>query len=298
MYLGEDIFVEIRLNPLGGLFSAFTSFAVKGGEDWILVDTGPAMTSMKLISELETKGVEPRSVFVTHVHVDHVGAAGTYSIANPKAVFYAHPRAVRHLLDPSRLWDVSKRYIGWLSLVYGVPKPLPKSRVIATSDNGRIGDNCLVLHTPGHASHHQSLYIEDLGLLFPGNSLGNYVRVESSTIYIPTLTPPLKLDEYLESVRRQESLGPKIIALPYQGVHEASEVFPTLEEQLPEWIKTAKKAFEKGYETDLEMLSYMVKESRSVSRAWEYAVRMDPMAERLILIVIEGLLEAAKEGQL
>ena len=296
--MDESIFVEVELNPLGGMFAAFTSFAVRGTEGWVLVDTGPAMTSMKLINELETRGIRPRGVFVTHVHIDHVGAAGTYSIANPTAAFYTHPRGVRHLLDPSKLWDVSRRYIGWLSLVYGVPKPLPKERIVETGDKSRLGENCLVIHTPGHASHHQSLFVEDLGLLFPGSSLGNYVRVESSTIYIPTLTPPLRLDEYLESVRKQEALNPKILALPHRGVHEASEVFPVVNEQLPEWINAAKKAFRKGNETNLAMLSYMVWESRSVARAWEYAIQMDPMAERLILIVVEGLLEAAKEGQL
>jgi glyoxylase-like metal-dependent hydrolase (beta-lactamase superfamily II) len=42
-------------------------------------------------------------VLVTHIHLDHAGAAGWW--AQQGARIYAHPVGAPHIVDPRRLWD-------------------------------------------------------------------------------------------------------------------------------------------------------------------------------------------------
>ncbi|PYK43223.1 MAG: MBL fold hydrolase, partial [Verrucomicrobia bacterium] len=78
--------------------------ALETTEGLALFDTGPESTFETLAREIERCGFEPhdvRHVFLSHIHLDHAGAA--WRFAELGATIYVHPRGAPHLLDPTKL---------------------------------------------------------------------------------------------------------------------------------------------------------------------------------------------------
>ena len=74
---------------------------------YALVDVGSAKTVPRLMEQLADRRVDLNAlewVFLTHVHLDHAGGAGTLlSTHLPKARAVVHQQGSVHLADPSRL---------------------------------------------------------------------------------------------------------------------------------------------------------------------------------------------------
>ena len=78
---------------------------VEGGRAAI-VDTGTNDSVPAVLEALAARGVPPGNVdwvMLTHVHLDHAGAAGLLARHLPNARVTVHPRGARHMVDPSRL---------------------------------------------------------------------------------------------------------------------------------------------------------------------------------------------------
>ena len=76
------------------------------------MDTGTRFSVPYLLEALKARGLSPEQVrylLVTHIHLDHSGGAAELLKHCPNATVIAHPRASRHLADPSRL--VARPYI-------------------------------------------------------------------------------------------------------------------------------------------------------------------------------------------
>src|SRR3954471_23425092 len=76
------------------------------GDEAAFVETNTSHAAPKLLAALASRGMRPeqvRWVIVTHVHLDHAGGAGAIMRACPNATLLAHPRAARHIVDPSKL---------------------------------------------------------------------------------------------------------------------------------------------------------------------------------------------------
>ena len=293
VYLDEDTFIQVELDPLG-VGSRIVSYALKLGDEWLLVDAGPARTAKDLIAALSSSGVAPSKIFITHAHIDHSGGLETVLLEWPEAVVYAHPRAKPHLENPVKLWKQSREAIGWLANVFGAPGRVPSDKIIVPGDGEEIIEKVRAYYTPGHASHHMSLYVEDMGILFPGSSIGMYLHRGATRIYFPTLTIPLKLEAYMDSLEKQTKLEPEIVALPHVGVHPAQEFLSLARNEIEAWIKAARRGVEAGVKTPEEMLAFLVKELEQANRVWKYSLSYDPLLERLLPVVSAGLLEAVQ----
>ena len=151
------------------------AFLVFGPEGPVLVETGPASTLPTLLSRLEENGVAPgdvRHVLVTHIHLDHAGAAGWW--AQQGATVYVHPNGERHLIDPSKLLTSAERiYEDRMDELWGQTVPAPAEQVVAVEGNAIIeaaGLEFVALDTPGHARHH---HVYRLGAVaFTGDAAG------------------------------------------------------------------------------------------------------------------------------
>ena len=58
---------------------------------------------MKALAEQSLSPEAVKYIVVTHLHLDHAGGTSLLVQQCPNAVVLAHPRAVRHLVNPSRL---------------------------------------------------------------------------------------------------------------------------------------------------------------------------------------------------
>jgi len=180
------------------------SFLIESQGEWALIEPGPGSCLPQALKALAELGVKPeaiRKVFVSHVHLDHAGAAGWW--AQQGAQLFCHPRAARHLIDPRRLLESARQVYGeQMESLWGPMLPAPEERVtvLADGDGVRIGDETLIAwDTPGHARHHHVFVVNDV--CFTGDVAG--VRLQNSPYLSVAAAPPqFDLTAYLSSVQR------------------------------------------------------------------------------------------------
>jgi len=193
------------------------------GERSALVEAGTPRSAAALLDRLA--GTDLAHVFVTHVHLDHAGAAGALAAAHPEAVVVAHPRAVRHLADPSRLVEGVRQASPDLFPLYGQPTPVPAAQLRAAEDGERFelggGLEVEVLYTPGHAPHHACFFERATRTLFTGDAVGNH----GIPIDVPLTVPP-GFDRLAnrETLRRLRASRPGRLAVTHFGFVEESPI--------------------------------------------------------------------------
>ena len=84
-------------------------------------------------------GVDMRDIrrtVLTHIHLDHAGGVGRLMRHLPAARLLVHPRGVRHMIDPGRLWEANARVYGeeQARALYGVLEPVAPERIVAATE--------------------------------------------------------------------------------------------------------------------------------------------------------------------
>ena len=118
-----------------------------------LVDPGPLSTIPHLLGELQKKGVARLDyILLTHIHIDHAGGTGELLRRYPEARVVCHPKGIRHMVNPEKLWQGSLKVLGHVAEVYGEIIAVPEENIFFADEvaDGRIK----VYLTPGHAQHH------------------------------------------------------------------------------------------------------------------------------------------------
>ncbi|MGI8750207.1 MAG: MBL fold metallo-hydrolase [Thermoleophilaceae bacterium] len=180
----------------------------------LVVDPGPTSCVDTLLDGLEH---EPRALLLTHVHLDHAGAAGTLARRYPSLQVYVHERGAPHLADPSRLWESAKRLYGDdMERLWGEMEPVDSDRVHILEGGETIEDTMHVTYTPGHASHHVSYFDTTSREAYVGDVAG--VRLPPHEYTVPPTPPPdIDVDQWLTSVDRIEGLRPEALCLTHFG---------------------------------------------------------------------------------
>ncbi len=163
---------------------------------WMLIETGPASSSGKLLEAAATIGISPaevKHIGVTHIHVDHAGGLGLISRHFNEAEIWVHPRGERHLADPTRLIEGSRAVYGAEKLQeYGEVLPVAAARLRRAVEGTiiRLGERPIVVwETPGHARHHVCFYDRKTKGLFSGDTAGVYTPRLSKLLNQPITRP-------------------------------------------------------------------------------------------------------------
>lgn len=194
------------------------------------VDNNTPRAVPLLLRTLKTAGYTPESVkylIVTHIHLDH--SAGTAALLKecPNAVVLAHPRAVRHLIDPTRLVESAKQVYGeeLFGRLYGTVQAVPEERIRAVNDNEEIilnGRKLVFLHTAGHARHHITIFDETSKTAFTGDTFGvshpEFMRGTKPFVLCSTAPTEFEPDKARESVKRIVETGALRAALTHFGL--------------------------------------------------------------------------------
>ncbi len=195
--VGEGIFaVDVHYMRPG---LAASHILIDHGEA-AFVDTGTNASVPLLLRALESLDADAASVryvFLTHIHLDHAGGAGTLMQALPNASCVVHPRGSRHMIDPAKLMAGTRAVYGAeiTASLYGDIVPIDADRVIEPEDGEwfELGQRRLeVFYTEGHARHHYCLHDPASRGVFTGDSFGiSYRDLDTSNgpFVFPTTTP-------------------------------------------------------------------------------------------------------------
>ena len=212
-----------------GYAGAVAAFLLADGDALALVETGPGSTLPALEAGVRAAGFaleQLTAVAVTHVHLDHAGAAGAVLARAPRARLYVHPRGVAHMVDPSKLLASAERIYGdRMGRLWGAFEPVPAERVAVLGDGEalRCGRRTLVaLHTPGHAVHHVALHDPEANALLTGDVGG--VRLGGARYVRPPTPPPdVDLEAWGASIARMRALRPARLLLTHFGAFDDAE---------------------------------------------------------------------------
>ena len=207
------------------------------GPEPTLIDCGPGSCLATLERALAAHCMrvdDLRHLLLTHVHLDHAGAAGRLVAANPSLTVHVSEEGAPHLLAPDRLERSARRLFGAeFDRLWGPMAPVPRSNLRVA--RGRIaGFECF--KTPGHAIHHIS-FMDDEGSCLSGDATG--IRIPPWTEVVPGTPPPdIDLDAYSRSLAAIASRHPERLCLSHFGIFDdISEHLECVRRRLALWSR-------------------------------------------------------------
>jgi glyoxylase-like metal-dependent hydrolase (beta-lactamase superfamily II) len=200
-----------------------------------LFDCGPTTAIPHLKAGLAEHGLDLmdlRHLLLSHIHLDHAGAAGVLVRQNPWLQVHVSEIGAPHLIDPTKLEASARRLYGMsFDDLWGELAPIPASNV-HTLGTRILGFECFP--TPGHAWHHVSYLAAD-GTLYAGDAVG--VRLGGARFVMPPCPPPeFDLEAWEQSITDIERRAPARLALIHFGVFDdVQEHLSALRETLATW---------------------------------------------------------------
>jgi len=183
--------VHIVPLPLPGPLKIVNAYLVEAARGWTLVDCGlhtdEAETALRAgLGDAGIRMTDVRRAFVTHLHPDHLGMAGTLERAGAEIVMH-RPEAE----NARRMWGGDQRLVdetyAWFER-HGMPResdegmraawlaigrqvdPVERMRTVEDGEALDLGGRTVrVRWTPGHTDGHAVLVDEDAGVLFAGD---------------------------------------------------------------------------------------------------------------------------------
>ena len=183
----------------------------------VLIDCGPASRVQTLLEGLGER--RPRVLALTHIHLDHAGAAGTLAALWPDLEIWVHERGAPHLVDPAKLLASATRLYGDdMDRLWGEVRPVPEAN-LRVLRGGEVLDGFQVAYTPGHASHHVSYWHPRTRTAFVGDVAG--VRMAPSRyVLAPTPPPDIDVEVWQDSIARVRSWRPEQLAITHFGLFD------------------------------------------------------------------------------
>jgi glyoxylase-like metal-dependent hydrolase (beta-lactamase superfamily II) len=218
-----------------GVERVIGSYLVETSEGLAVFDCGPASALPALEAGLRERRVEladVRHLLLSHIHLDHAGAAGAIVREHPHVQVHVSAIGAPHLVDPSRLEASARRLYGSaFDELWGELVPVPEESIRIVGDRV-VGLDCFP--SPGHASHHVCFAHED-GTLYAGDAAG--VRIAPSRLVLPPTPPPdIDVAAWYATLDELERRAPKQLALVHFGVFDdIARHLSELRDRLGEW---------------------------------------------------------------
>ena len=224
------------------------AYLVESGGHLALVETGPDSTWPHLVTALAKHGARPsdvKDVLVTHIHLDHAGAA--WRLARAGANVWVHPRGAPHMADPSKLLASARRiYKEQMDTLWGTHEAIPADRMRVTHDGMDIpvgSARIRVIETPGHAIHHNAYLLD--GNVFTGDVGG--VAIGDGPNLPPTPPPDIDLPTWARSIERIKAVRPDAFYPTHFGRHgDVSRRLDEMMEELHVWAAFIRARLDEG----------------------------------------------------
>jgi glyoxylase-like metal-dependent hydrolase (beta-lactamase superfamily II) len=211
----------VDLNFLGRPHAIATG-VISGAGEHALVDPGPTSCLDRLEEGLQARGVRLQEVthlLLTHIHLDHAGAAGTIVKRHPHIQVLVHERGAKHMIDPGKLLESATRLYGNdMDRLWGEFLAVPTAHVRVLRGGEQVsvaGRTFEVAYTPGHASHHVSYFDPASGVAFVGDTAG--ICIDGGYILPPTPPPDIDVEAWEQSADAIERWQPRTLFLTHFG---------------------------------------------------------------------------------
>lgn len=215
-----------------------------------IFDTGVAANVEELVVAVESLGVDPEAVdhvIASHVHLDHMGGIGQLVKRVPAARVAAHPSGTAHLVDPSKLEKGARAVFGdaFVDREYGPIEPVPAERIVETQDGDTltVGKRELrIIHTPGHAWHHQSVFDPRTATVLASDAFGlaypEMVGADGPFAMLTTAPPQLAPDAMHASIDRIVGLRPaRVLPSHFAAIEAPEQVAEQLHRLMDAWLE-------------------------------------------------------------
>jgi len=135
---------------------------------------------------------------------------------------YVHPKGLKHMLNPARLYASAARIYGEdkMEALWGKMEQIEEYDIAAVKDRSRLtigGNTWVAHHTPGHASHHIAWQVGKI--VFTGDVGG--VKIKGGPVVPPLPPPDINVSQWQESIRRLRSLRAETFYLTHYGAVDA-----------------------------------------------------------------------------
>ena len=194
------------------------SFAVADEAGYTLVECGPYSTHDNLIEGLRREGIAPEQVhtlLLTHIHFDHAGAAWWWAARGVRVL--VHPRGLKHMIDPTRLYESARQIYGdRMDELWGRMEGIDPEQIASVEDRQVLiigGREWVAHHTPGHASHHIAWQVGES--VFTGDVGG--CRIQGGPVVPPCPPPDINVADWQQSIGRLQSLKARTFYLTHFG---------------------------------------------------------------------------------
>jgi glyoxylase-like metal-dependent hydrolase (beta-lactamase superfamily II) len=161
-------------------FAVGQAYLWRDGDEWTLIDAGPAGSGALIAGVLSALGSDPRAVrriVLTHFHEDHVGGAGEFAALSGAEVL-AHRLDAPFVRGPARGpepvfedWErpLHERAVRLLP-EGGFARPAEVTE-LAGDEVLDLGGGAHVVHVPGHTHGSIALHLPLHGVLFTGDTV-------------------------------------------------------------------------------------------------------------------------------
>jgi glyoxylase-like metal-dependent hydrolase (beta-lactamase superfamily II) len=213
------------------------AYLLETADGLALQDCGPTTCLPALKARLAERGlglVDVRHLLLSHIHLDHAGAAGVLVREHSELQVHVSEIGAPHLLDPSRLEASARRLYGDdFDRLWGELVPVPKANIAVVGDSV-LGLACWA--TPGHASHHVSFLADD-GTCYSGDVTG--VVIAPSRLIAPVSPPPdIDVEAWERSLDSVAARAPRRLCLPHFGfVEDPADHIDATRERLRTWAQ-------------------------------------------------------------
>jgi Zn-dependent hydrolases, including glyoxylases len=160
----------------------------------------PGAEPEKVIAAVEKSGAKLEAIWVTHAHIDHLGAIASVK-SKWNVPIHLHPK-------DNRLYEAAERQ----AEVYGIPFDVPPDPDLEFSDGQTLTlgtKKFSVMHVPGHAPGHVVIYGNGIALVGDCLFAGSIGRTD-----LPFSNPA----DLAHSLDRIAGLPPETVVYPGHGM--------------------------------------------------------------------------------
>jgi len=262
----DNLYIVDLDQPLEGFRNFLSSWVYMKNGMTIVVDPGPRSSISVLVDALNQLGTKRIDyILITHIHIDHAGGTGVLLEHFPDSKVICHPKGIRHMIDPTRLWEGSRAFLGNVAEVYGEIASIPEQNIGYRNPIDIGGEIITAYETPGHALNHLCYQIGNM--LFLGEVAGISYPLKHG-LYLRIATPPPFIYEvYRNSLEKVSHLDVSQVCFGHYGFRQdVKNVFHTALEQLENWMSTVERYYKTNRNLNEEVIyEDLLKNDRGLS---------------------------------